>query len=368
MISGSPNYVRLNGSVENRLLGAGLNAPVWGEAEARDPVGRGLLELIESCIEHVRRACSVTVPIRFVVSRSHKAQAHAFQNDGAPFFAVTEGLIRGLTALARHLALSDWLFVQEPPEAWIPQRPAFAERQAGLLHLFFGHFSLLAEADKARSTLISQTATTFIVMHELGHVVNGHLASGIYATGVISETAEDANLDLALTRRALEYDADAFAVQHTLGVACGLLGRSSVLGPNTNPAELVQLVMIGIAVAQLYFEAFDPGLSQPLSKRTHPPAWVRQYNAMAMFDAIHARDMKTPLWRDLEIRRLNELALLGREIALSDAGVPIIAEALGGGPAARTYLSEFTEAARARWSELRPRLTVAKLGTHNLAL
>ncbi len=133
---------------------------------------------------------------------------------------------------------------------------------AGLQHLFFCDCSLLSEADQARSTLISQTATTFIVMHELGHLVNGHLASDVYASGAISETASDADLALALTRRALEYDADAFAVQHTLGVAQGLVGRPTFLGAETTPAQLVQLVMIGIAVAQLYFEAFDPGLGR----------------------------------------------------------------------------------------------------------
>lgn len=368
MIPEAPNYVRLNSGIENRLLEAGLDAPLWGESEALEPVGRAFLGLIESCIGHVRSVDRVSVPVRFAVSRSYRAQAHAFHNDGAPFFVLAEGLARGLTALSRHLALSDWVFLEAPPQSWIPRRPAFADRQAGLLHLFFGHCSLLTEADRARSTLISQTATTFIVMHELGHLVNGHLASGIYASGAISETAADADFDLALTRRALEYDADAFAVQHTLGVASGLIGRPTFLSAETTPAQLVQLVMIGIAVAQLYFEAFDPGLDQPLAQRTHPPAWIRQYNAMAMFDAIHARDMKAPPWRDVEVRRLNELALIGREIALSDSGVPMIAEALGGGPAASTLLSEFSNAVRARWLELRPRLTAAKLGAHNLAL
>lgn len=367
MIAGIPNYVRLDSGVENRLSAAGLTAPLWSQREAEHPIGRAFLGLVESCIRHVCEIDKVTTPIRFAVSQSHKAQAYAFSNDGAPFIVLTMGLARGLTALSRHLALSDWQLLDDLPEAWIPRRPAFADRQAGLLHLFFCHCSLLSEVDRARSTLISQTATTFIVMHELGHLVNGHLASGIYANGALSETATETDPDLALTRRALEYDADAFAVQHTLGIARGWVGRPTIFAAETTPAQFVHLVMAGIATAQLFFEAFDPALDQPFTLRTHPPAWIRLYNAMAMFDAVHARDMKTPPWRDVDIRRLNELTLLGREIALSGSGVPMMEEALGGA-AASALMSSFTDEVRARWLELRPRLTAAKLGMHNLAL
>jgi hypothetical protein len=366
MIDGIPNYVRLDAGVENRLAKAGLTAPLWNQAEADDPVGRAFLGLVESCIRHVCEILKISAPISFAVSRSHKAQAYAFQNEGKPFFVITSGLARGLTALSRHLALSEWQLLDNWPDAWIPRRPAFADRQAGLLHVFFCHCSLLSEADRARSALISQIATTFIVMHEIGHLVNGHLASGAYANGAISETAAEADANLALTRRALEYDADAFAVQHTLGIARGLVGRPTILGDETTPAQLIQLVMAGIATAQLFFEAFDPGSDPPLTQRTHPPAWVRLYNAMAMFDAIHARDMKSPPWRNLDIRRLNELVLLGREIALSDSGVPIMEEALNG--TVPILMSSFTDEVRTRWLELRPRLMASKMGVPSLAL
>jgi len=224
----------------------------------------------------------------------------------------------------------------------------------------------LYENDKARADALGRVSTMsfeWLVLHEYGHILNGHLAVGLNVSGIrmIVEVLPDRDEDELKTSHTLEYDADQFATLQSLQL--WLKRGGDGLAPIDDPVGVDQRIAVSMAGIYLMTRAFDDRTygDTDLFRNDHPPGSVR---------AQFAGGLLATLWESNPAKsRVVGVAtdvLLGLEIA--------VAEATGIKPNAANILmalkwvdSGYMDTLWRRWARLRPLLQKSKLGTHNLA-
>jgi len=222
----------------------------------------------------------------------------------------------------------------------------------------------LLQRQQVLRDMLAATAINFVVLHELGHIINGHLASGVYGHGVIDETAPEIDADVRLTRRTLEFDADAFAALHNLSVSGG--GASNLdINSGSEIESALRLVVAGGSLAQLFFEFFDPGIEEDYRPRTHPPALIRLKMFCSLYPSLYERERERGSnWPDIDVPDVCSRMVAEREAALMAWSIPTSMVDIG---IAEAMATPFLREVRARWAQIRPALQAAKLGTSNLA-
>lgn len=205
-------------------------------------------------------------------------------------------------------------------------------------------------------------ATAF---HELGHIINGHCGyhnnSAIFEIESGNSPNNNDNLEII---RALEYDADCFAMQEMIGFFHASPRRIAEhlcegMDDHLRFAILATFVAFGGLGRN---RTYDSNWLQTTATHPHPIDRARLVMATAativatanpsVDEALVMKELIVPLFQ------------VGAE-----AFMLVTNRQFGSGNGendAETYL-EFIDRARRGWAAIRPKLTASKLGTHNLA-
>jgi hypothetical protein len=230
--------------------------------------------------------------------------------DGDYFILVNAGAIMAIPALFRNLfslphfarQIGDPSLEQEPSP-----RPARSAASDASVTQAMPHPERMPKCSvrcKAAGRF-SQTAMNFLLLHELGHIRNGHL---LYffpgAAGQLTE-AETFPRDQVnhLPRHTLEKDADSHAIVHGVNEAIGLTGStrsddrklSKALYATPEASLLAYLLPI-----YALFRCFGrrPWTADTIWAGTHPPAAMRQYLLAPLVNAHLARNRQPFVQRD----------------------------------------------------------------------
>ena len=122
-----------------------------------------------------------------------------------------------------------------------------------------------AIAPTKESMALWQACVEFIVLHELGHIINGHIRSKVL-------NHNDA-LERFLTHRTIELDADCFAIQTLTGRALHESSSPNYVGYDLLKNTRLRLLtfMTAVAVVIYMFEAHAREKAGEYQTSTHPP-------------------------------------------------------------------------------------------------
>jgi hypothetical protein len=210
----------------------------------------------------------------------------------------------------------------------------------------------------------ARIAFDFLILHELGHVRNGHLPLLNTSRQIVELEAPPAEQDIALTYQTLEMDADSHAVVHGINEIMRLAG-AKFQGPHGNELAAIfasQQTSLSLYLAAVYglFRLFDRGLWQAdrLWSSTHPPAAMRQHMIHSTVYAVVERAQDHALLAQLPDLTAKVVGDVERGIA-NVTGIKRRPEglllAIERFPAYWPLLSD-------RWSSLHPKLDMLKLG------
>jgi hypothetical protein len=237
--------------------------------------------------------------------------------DGDYFILVNAGAIMAIPALFRNLfslphfarQIGDPSREQEPPS-----RPTGASAPDASVTQGMPHPERLPKCPvrcKAAGRF-SQTAMNFLLLHELGHIRNGHLLyffSGAAGQLTEAEAFPRGQVD-HLPRHTLENDADSHAIAHGVNEAIGFTGStrsddrklSKALYATPETSLLAYLLPI-----YALFRCFGgrPWTADTIWSGTHPPAAMRQYLIAPLVSAHLSRRNRpfVPHDRTYEIAR-----------------------------------------------------------------
>lgn len=131
--------------------------------------------------------------------------------------------------------------------------------------------------------LLTRLGVSFLVAHEVGHVIGGHIGWARHRPGTLAGSEDVSVLpepNLALSSQALETDADGFAMRYVLEAALFLATRPVGAGDSSRarvlrtPEDAVQVSLLcGMVMIGAFFPP-RPREGEWLSL-SHPPAGVR---------------------------------------------------------------------------------------------
>lgn len=243
-------------------------------------------------------------------------------------------------------------------------------RQEGIRKVFFEYRELEDDEDRSYKMMaLSQFCIEFIMLHELGHIVNGHLRSGVLSTGYIGESDAHFDEDIYLNSRCIEFDADCFAVQLCLRLA---VFRPEMSDPKWVGYPLAQKVDLSVlsmlaAISIVIFSMESNYVGPPgvFHDKTHPPAVLRNWTALRTAIAVLNK-----IQEDFGLIEFNITDVVTR----AHVGVFLAISELSGCGLDYADLEIWDDVAKEhetlnlkRWAKLRPKLAMAKFGTHNLA-
>jgi hypothetical protein len=221
---------------------------------------------------------------------------------------------------------------------------------------------------KVASTVLTDIAFDYLVLHELGHIRNGHLFLNLTANQIIEVEPPSHDQDSSLTRQTLEMDADSHAVLRGLNSLFRRTG-AAFTGPYKEALTIIhktrQLnVSLYLTAIYVLFRIFEqkPWQAEGVWLSTHPPASMRLFmNFMTIYSAAaQAKDEET-------LRLLPNL--VGSTINSVEQSMNALSSVkqtyFGLGQAIKSYPTYMPLLER-RWAELYPKLEAAKLGA-NLA-
>ncbi|MGR9190090.1 hypothetical protein [Rhizobium leguminosarum] len=210
-------------------------------------------------------------------------------------------------------------------------------------------------------------ATEWLVMHEIGHIVNGHLAVGSTANGLtyILEQDPAADRDYNITSQALEVDADCFAnmfcLQYSLGrpldVEKDEASQDEILVARLKPYLFSMLSVL---------RSFDhaPLKVETLFDSDHPPGCIRMSYLLAQMLTMQSET--TIDFKGANLVEVGGLTAVTLERAISQAtGI----NSQGGNflPAVSIPDEVFRKPVLSRWARIYPELNAIKLTPFKLA-
>ncbi|MGR9426497.1 hypothetical protein [Rhizobium leguminosarum] len=215
---------------------------------------------------------------------------------------------------------------------------------------------------------LALSALEWLVLHEFGHIVNGHLALGETISGMtyILENDPKNDRDKHITDQALEFDADCFANQFALRRA---LGRP-LPGETADAADRGELIgrrfksyvfAIMAIIRGFDRERFDV---ETLFNSDHPPGGVRMgylLDQIAAFESGGNIDFS-----GIDVKDIAAKTAVSVERAIWEAtGI----HGNGGNLWAAMNVSEeqFRLPVLSRWAKIHPALNAAKLNPFKLA-
>jgi hypothetical protein len=153
-------------------------------------------------------------------------------------------------------------------------------------HTELGHIVPLCAQRQHFTVNLTTLAFHFLVMHEIGHVRNGHLDMlqnlGVQGLAEITSARMESPID-PLLRQALEIDADAYAASRSIEYAIqrtcidpgALVPAAEAFGHAYGDDErALRTLAYAIYVLFRIFVHGDPALDNFVTSR-HPPSWIR---------------------------------------------------------------------------------------------
>ncbi|MGR9420684.1 hypothetical protein [Rhizobium leguminosarum] len=225
----------------------------------------------------------------------------------------------------------------------------------------------LGEVGNSFRRYLEFMATEWLVMHEIGHIVNGHLAVGSTANGLtyILEQDPAADRDYNITSQALEVDADCFAnmfcLQYSLGRPLDVekdgASQDEILVARLKPYLFSMLsVLRGFDHAPLRLET--------LFDSDHPPGCIRMSYLSAQMLTMQSE--ATIDFKGANLLEVGGLTAVTLERAISQAtGI----NSQGGNflPAVSIPDEVFRKPVLSRWARIYPELNAIKLTPFKLA-
>ncbi len=214
---------------------------------------------------------------------------------------------------------------------------------------------------------LGEAAMMGLMLHELGHILHGHLGLLSTSAAIFSESAAEVppRQDEWLTRQTLEFDADCFAAAQIIRI----FSEGRVLPPTIGPLVPTQAASVKIAVTAMHLmhRSFDDGETwDPTvigASRLHPPARLRMMlvrevglRAIDRWLRVPPADAIWEFYAQPMVAVEQSFALLGRRV---DWLKTAEAEEVD----LRAYLGRLL----GRWAKLRPDLLRLKLGSVDLA-
>lgn len=356
--------------IENPLIKAGLVGRIIPESEVvQVHILCGFAETANANIARVSRQNGVKEHIQFVFIDSEVPNAIALaQGSDINCICISTAFFTNLITSFSNLAASPYFqriwsgqIVQPIPG------PFHRSRREALRWVFF-EGPLNPPNDMGFA--LSQIAFNFIVLHELGHIINGHLRSGVLNGMSITEHLTEPEKDLLLTRRTLEMDADCFAIQECINLCYIIAERGSdhwigrLYVKDFETAFLTLSACVTTIICS--FDANYSGRAGRFAHRSHPPAYIRQWICGAA--AMTVCEKRVALGNGpapIDFENLWSSGAAGVHLAISD---------LGRCAFDRKEHKKWHRAVKVhdtanlkRWAKLRPILEQAKFGTHSLA-
>ena len=187
-----------------------------GEGPAAFTMSRAAWEAIDVTIDNCRLHSQSDLPVSFCVTGSRAVNAGAYHPADWGLVVITEGLIRRYCSLVLSLlqapGFQDFLTRGTP----VPENnhPNVTPRREAVRHLVADTLFLPTKPDMTVVDLVVRVGFTFLTAHEMGHILNGHLRSGLTRAHV-TEAELPVPGDPSVSRT-LEFDADYFATRMTL--------------------------------------------------------------------------------------------------------------------------------------------------------
>ena len=347
--------------LENGLFNAGMAALPFREEEIVPMTMEARTVATSStCIEFVRNYLGIDEALYVALNR---ARSNAVAIGKARCFVISLGYVADMVVLIAHLYQSSYfqdIWRSGSNRGPLTNTPKRSREEA--LAWMFETPAPVKDVPAPLSIALLSFCIEFTAFHELGHLVNGHLTSG---NSAIAEMATIDDRDRLLTRRALEMDADAFAVQRCLEWA---KLRSDTLDSNFEFLKGNQNSWITMITAMfLVVVAMDrkPDKTFPdYNSFTHPPPYIRGFEVMAVVNRVFERwqaekGLVLPVdWANTIVRIRGCI-----EAAIADVGDS------GWNQAAHdrwmSVIIQHDTALLARWAKLRPQLDRRKLGRFN---
>lgn len=354
--------------------------PGWTYAIARENMAAfetHASELIAQVTAHDERRPPIYVD--HIVDTAFNALACPWQNS---FLILPTGVCWAWFASTFNSLLS-------MPEVWpdvgdcgVETPPAFTASGIDPVHAHLAGLKLplLDPVDPLRRRVADALCTQafeFLVLHELGHIRNGHLSAVPGKNGLAELTPVGAWEAASLTRQTLEMDADSHAVVHTLRNAFILSMEVARLAPTLNAAEpdhALLLAMYGshgrtlrtcLTVYYVLFRLLSPAAwtADTLWSRSHPPAMLRLLMMLGVIDG-KARLTPDPAIAALSGERL--ASIVGRLAVELELGLcrvfGIDSDPLAVLEPSLRALGAYQHQLLVEWARLHPALDKAKLG------
>jgi hypothetical protein len=259
-----------------------------GDGQEEAEFHQSLLDICTSLITvHLRRYINPPkVHVAFLESPTLGAVVILDKQTGDYFIGLYFGSVVVLRAFFATLLTSPkvlpWLGDVKMEDA-VKMDNLFLTNMIDVLEFLFAYPEKRVRPNDGMRTNIAQHMTSyamqFLVMHELGHIVRGHIAhqvSKIKGSGTgnmfIDSTAEEltAEKQVNLEKQALEFDADVFAAFHGVAASYQLAG-------SIDSKEKKQALQVWVSSIYSLFRLMSSKRSNTtdLINYTHPPAGLR---------------------------------------------------------------------------------------------
>lgn len=252
------------------------------EGPPASTMSRVAWEAIDVTIENCRIHSDSDLPVFFCVTASPIVNAAALHPADWGVVVFTEGLIQRYSSLVLSILQASGFqqFLTDGTPVPENDHPNETPRREAVQQLCADTLFLPTKPDMAVVDLLIRIGFTFLAAHEMGHILNGHLRSGLIKSGQVTETDLPIPDDPSVSRT-LEFDADYFATR----MALRHLGE-------WGPKEGYQHRYIGTPVAGLrflftsaylvfsLFDAFSERSLDEAAKGGHPHPLVRMVSLL----------------------------------------------------------------------------------------
>ncbi|RFB94485.1 hypothetical protein B5K08_09885 [Rhizobium leguminosarum bv. trifolii] len=312
------------------------------------------------------RDLSTKVYICLVVDADRQFQACAMQLNASEYcimiwvaaplntMSITSRLLA--TPAARELFSLDFQ-ISDPPGIAAGADTFAAYRALSLLP----PVRLGGELDNLRMQ-IDYSAFQWLVLHEMAHILNGHLALGKDINGLtyILEDDPSSNYDENITYQALELDADCFANIVAIRQAIGRPLELEAI--NTVEGRLKSYVFGILAIIRSFdAEPFEPSR---IFQSDHPPGGIRMNYLMSQISTIE-------LDKHVDFGGLNATDVAARTAICVENAISEATGVKGGGgnfqKAFDLGWEPFHVPVLSRWAKILPELNAKKITPRDLA-
>lgn len=361
--------------IDNSLLNSGYDVPIiWSLDGIEEPlysIASKLQSFAEDTVTRTREGREVTAEIYIAVVAADDFQAAALPlPDGAYCILIWARVFMDCLQAPRHLVGTP-TFAKFFDTDEVDHTVAVPEDITS--SIAFHNFLMKTAYDPetpdnhSASILVSFAMIEWLVLHELGHIINGHVrglttltSARFYLERVQGHTNHDENI----TWQTLEYDADAFATQHLMIFAHGAQQPFVEKLRNSEKHDGAAWALLASVVVSLIgkFLEYEVDYDKDLFIADHP--WGELRADMSLTTALEV--LRLPPWN---IPYEKGVHIAGPATLLADRA---IFDVTGRRPDKKlvnilNVEEEYMEVILKRWAKIRPDLLPYHLGKGNLA-